>query len=82
MRNLEKESEFYNKKFSFSYSSLNKLLFSPSLFYKDYVLFDREQKIEKYLIEGKLVHCILFEPDEVENKFSLVPGKTPRVKDC
>ena len=77
MRNLEKENEFYNKEFSFSYSSLNKLLFSPSLFYKDYVLFDREQKIEKYLIEGKLVHCILFEPDEVENKFSLVPGKTP-----
>lgn len=77
MKNLEKENEFYNKEFSFSYSSLNKLLFSPSLFYKDYILFDREQKTEKYLIEGKLVHCILFEPEEVKNKFNLVPGKTP-----
>jgi len=77
MRNLEKEEEFYSKDFSFSYSSLNKLLFSPSLFYKDYILYDREQKTEKYLIEGKLVHCILFEPNEVKKKFNLMPGKTP-----
>ena len=33
-----KEKEFYAKDFNFSYSSLNKLLFSPSLFYKDYIL--------------------------------------------
>ena len=33
-----KEDMFYKEKFSFSYSSLNKLLFSPKLFYKDYIL--------------------------------------------
>jgi len=42
-RNFQKEEEFYaNNKFCFSYSSLNKLLFSPFLFYKDYILKDNE----------------------------------------
>ena len=76
--NKQKEEEFYAKKdFCFSYSSLNKLLFSPSLFYKDYILFDREVRTDKHLIEGKLIHCLLFEPKEVDNKFSLMPGKSP-----
>ena len=76
--NKQKEEEFYAKKdFCFSYSSLNKLLFSPSLFYKDYILFDREVRTDKHLIEGKLIHCLLFEPDQVDVKFSIVPGKSP-----
>ena len=74
IRNKEKEDKFYAKKdFCFSYSSLNKLLFSPSLFYKEYILFDREVKTDKHLVEGKLVHCLLFEPENVEEKFSIVP---------
>jgi len=77
MRNLEKEREFYSKKFSFSYSSLNKLLFSPSLFYKDYILGEKEIKTEKYLIEGKLIHCLVFEPENFTKKFNMMPGKTP-----
>jgi hypothetical protein len=77
MRDYQKEEEFYNKEFKFSYSSLNKLLFSPSLFYKDYILKDRELKTEKYLIEGSVVHCLLFEPENFSKKFNLVPGKTP-----
>ena len=73
-----KEEKFYaNKDFCFSYSSLNKLLFSPSLFYKDYILWDREVRTDKHLIEGKLIHCLLFEPDQVDVKFSIVPGKSP-----
>ena len=76
-RDFQKEDEFYKKDFKFSYSSLNKLLFSPSLFYKDYILLDREEKTEKYLIEGKLVHLLLFEPDQFDKTFNLVPGKTP-----
>jgi hypothetical protein len=78
IRNKEKEDVFYAKKdFCFSYSSLNKLLFSPSLFYKEYILFDREVRTDKHLVEGKLVHCLLFEPENVEEKFSIVPGKAP-----
>ena len=77
MIDKQREEEFYAKDFSFSYSSLNKLLFSPTLFYKDYILLEKEVKTEKHLIEGRLVHCLLFEPDEVKNKFNVVPGKTP-----
>jgi hypothetical protein len=77
-RNLEKEEQFYlNDKFKFSYSSLNKLLFSPSLFYKDYILNDREVRTDKHLVEGKLIHCLVFEPEELDNKFNIVPGKSP-----
>lgn len=73
----DKLDEFYKNYKYFSYSSINKLLFSPKLFYKDYIEGDREIATEKHLIEGKLVHCLLFEPDEVKNKFKIVPGKTP-----
>jgi hypothetical protein len=76
-KDLQKEEEFYAKEFNFSYSSLNRLLFSPSLFYKDYILQDREIRTDKHLIEGKLVHCLLFEPENFEKKFNLMPGKTP-----
>ena len=71
------EEVFYAGEFSFSYSSLNKLLFSPSLFYKDYILRDREIKTDKYLVEGKLVHCLVFEPENLNDKFNIVPEKTP-----
>ena len=77
-RNMEREEQFYaNKNFAFSYSSLNKLLFSPSLFYKDYILQDREIRTDKHLVEGKLVHCLVFEPENLNNKFNVVPGKAP-----
>tara|TARA_R100000541_G_scaffold370_8_gene3153 strand:- start:2615 stop:3604 length:990 start_codon:yes stop_codon:yes gene_type:complete len=77
-KNIKKEEEFYAKKdFCFSYSSLNKLLFTPSLFYKDYILNDREVRTDKHLIEGKAIHCLLFEPEEFANKFNVVPGKLP-----
>jgi len=74
----KKEEEFYaNKDFCFSYSSLNKLIFSPYLFYKDYILQDREIKTDKHLIEGKLLHCLMFEPESFDKKFELVPDKLP-----
>lgn len=72
-----KEEEFYNKDYSFSYSSLNKLLFSPSLFYKDYILKEREEKTDKHLIEGKLLHLLILEPERLHEKFSIVPTKVP-----
>ena len=76
-KDVNKEEEFYAKKFNWSYSSLNKLLFSPTLFYKDYILQDREVKTDKHLIEGKAIHCLLFEPDNFNSKFNVVPGKSP-----
>jgi len=76
-RDTQKEREFYAKPFRFSYSSLNKLLFSPSLFYKDYILLDKEIRTDKHLVEGKLVHCLVFEPENLDKKFNIVPGKAP-----
>ena len=77
MIDKQKEEIFYAKDFNFSYSSVNKLLFSPSLFYKDYILNDREVRTDKHLVEGKLIHCLLFEPENLTDKFNIVPGKSP-----
>lgn len=68
---------FYSEKFYFSYSGLNKLLFSPRVFYKHYILEQREEKTDIHMIEGSLLHCLLLEPDEFDNKFILLPGKIP-----
>jgi hypothetical protein len=72
-----KEDEFYSKEFKFSYSSLNRLLFSPKLFYKDYILKEREIKTDKHLIEGKLLHLMLLQPEKLNDEFSIVPSKIP-----
>jgi len=71
------EKEFYSKPFSFSYSSLNKLLFSPSLFYRDYILNKREIRLDKHLLEGRLIHCLIFEPEKLNEKFKITPAKMP-----
>ena len=72
-----KEEEFYNGDYNFSYTSLNKLLFSPKLFYKDYILKEREEKTDKHLIEGKLLHLLILEPERLHEQFSIVPTKVP-----
>jgi hypothetical protein len=77
MSDTQAIKDFYSKAFKFSYSSMNKLLFSPKLFYKDYILEDKEIRTDKHLIEGKLLHCLMFEPDNIENKFKILPEKTP-----
>lgn len=77
MIDKQKEEKFYAKDFNFSYSSINKLLFSPSIFYKEYILQEREIKTDRHLVEGKLVHCLLFEPENLEKKFKITPGKAP-----
>ncbi len=76
-KDLIKEEEFYNKDYNFSYSSLNKLLFSPKLFYKDYILKERELKTDKHLIEGKLLHLMFLQPEKLHEEFSIVPSKIP-----
>jgi len=73
----QKEKEFYGKPFNFSYSSLNRLMFSPSLFYKDYILKEKEIRTDKHLIEGKLIHLLVFQPEKLDKEFSIVPGKVP-----
>lgn len=71
------EDSFYAKPFKFSYSSMNKLLRSPKLFYKEYILNEREESMESYLVEGRIIHCLLLEDGSFNNKFILSPGKIP-----
>ncbi len=74
---FQAEENFYKKKYHFSYSGLNKLLFSPRSFYNHYILNQREDKMEQHLIEGTLLHCLLLEEDKFNEKFVLSPNKLP-----
>jgi len=69
--------KFYNKPFKFSYSSLNKLLYSPISFYNWYILNEREDALESYFIEGKAIHCLLLEQEKFDKQFIVTPGNLP-----
>ena len=68
---------FYKKPFWFSYSSINKLLFSPRMFYSHYVLNQRQDSTDAHLVAGRVLHCLLFEPKAFDDQFILLPGKLP-----
>jgi hypothetical protein len=73
----EELERFYKNKFYFSYSGLNKLLYSPAAFYSHYVLQQREDSKDAHLVAGSVLHCLLFEPEAYEDKFISLPGKLP-----
>lgn len=69
--------KFYAEKFYFSYSAINKLLYSPRVFYNHYILKQKEDSTDAHMIAGRLAHCLLLEPDNYDNQFIMVPGKIP-----
>jgi hypothetical protein len=71
------EKEFYSKRFYFSYSGINKLLFSPTVWYKHYVLNQREDKTDLYLINGKVIHCLLLDDGSFDKTFVVSPDNLP-----
>ncbi len=71
------EHEFFAKQFHMSYSGLNKLVFSPALFYKHYVLKQREEEMSPALLNGKVIHCLLLDDGSFNNQFILLPGTMP-----
>ena len=71
------EEKFFSTPFFFSYSGLNKLLFSPRLWYKHYVLQDREERTDAHLVEGKVIHALLLDEDNFAKNFTVLPGKLP-----
>lgn len=73
----EELERFYSEKFYFSYSSINKLLFSPRLFYSHYILNQKEDSTDAHLIAGRALHCLLLEPDNFDELFVTLPGKIP-----
>ena len=72
------ENDFYNKPFDFSYSSLNKLLWNPQSFYQLYILGNREEKTEAHLVQGKIIHALLLEPDKFNDQF-IIDRKSTRL---
>ena len=73
----EELTQFYKNKFYFSYSSINKLLFSPRSFYSHYILNQREDSIDPHLVGGRVLHCLLLEPENFNEEFILMPDKFP-----
>lgn len=71
------EAEFYSKPFQFSYSSLSKLLLSPNIFYKEYVLKQKEIRTAKHLLEGTLIHFLLLEGSNFADHFIITPEHLP-----
>jgi hypothetical protein len=69
---MQNSSDFY-----FSYSSLNKLLYAPVLFYNHYVLGQKEDKLDSYLVDGRILHCRLLQPKEFDNQFIVAMDKLP-----
>lgn len=68
---------FYKQHFYFSYSSINKLMFSPKMFYNHYILNQREDSTDAHLVAGKALHCLLLEPENFDNTFIILPSKLP-----
>jgi len=71
------ETDFYGKNFSFSYSSLNKLMWSPQVFYQLYVLGLKEEKQDSHLVQGKIIHGLLLEPEKFQDNFIISPDNLP-----
>jgi hypothetical protein len=69
MNNDAKEHLFYARKFHFSYSSLSKLLYSPGLFYRHYVLEEREELLSDSALEGKIIHALLLDKDIFDKEY-------------
>jgi len=70
-------NNFYKKEFNFSYSSINKLLFSPRMFYNHYVLKQKEDSTDSHLVIGRVLHCLLLEPANFDNQFAVMTSKIP-----
>lgn len=71
------EAEFYAKKFYLSYSGLNKLLDSPTFFYKHYILGQQENLKFPGIIMGKAIHCLLLDREMFENQFLVASSNIP-----
>lgn len=73
----EELERFYSEQFYFSYSSINKLLYSPRAFYNHYILKQKEDSTDAHLVAGRALHCLLFEPNKFDDYFVMLPGKIP-----
>jgi hypothetical protein len=71
------EKDFYGKRFYFSYSSLNKLVWNPAVFYQLYVIGLKEEKLDSHLVQGKVIHALLLEEEKFNDMFIVSPANLP-----
>ena len=71
---IEKEREFYDNPIVLSYSGLSKLLYSPSLFYRHYILKQRDDDETAASIEGSLIHSMIL-GDNLDEKYIVAKSK-------
>ena len=78
------KEEFQKDKFYFSYSSLVKLMRDPPLFHNDYILRQKEDLSAKHLSIGELLHCLVLEPENFDEKFVVMSKRVPggKLKDA
>lgn len=69
--------EFYSKPYNLSYSALNKLLYSPGLFYRHYVLQQRDDISSLAMSEGKIIHSLILDDGSFDTEFIIMPTKLP-----
>lgn len=74
---MKLEEEFFNKDFMMSFSGLSKLLYSPDLFYRHYILNQRDDQRTVNMLEGSLLHCLLLNPEEFDNEFVIATDSVP-----
>lgn len=76
-KTAQAENEFFAKRFQMSYSGLNKLAYAPALFYKHYILKQRDEEMTSSILNGKVIHCLLLDDGSFEKQFVLLPGTMP-----
>ena len=79
---LALEHEFYAKPFYFSYSGINRLLYSPKLFYQHYIMQVREERLDSHLVDGKIIHALLLDQSNFDRDFIVSPANLPGESTC
>jgi hypothetical protein len=72
----EKEALFFSKPFYFSYSSIAKI-FTPRIFYEEYILKQRDVNYSKSKAFGSLIHFYMLDEQNFTDKFVMFPEKLP-----
>lgn len=74
---LDLLEQFYAQPFDLSYSSLNKLLYSPALFFSHYILKRKEELTDTHVMTGKVVHALLLDDGSFDKNFIVSQTKLP-----
>ena len=77
MTEQELIEEYYSKPLLLSYSALKKLMYSPKLYYSHYILQQKEERLDSFLVDGSIIHCLLLDDSSFNDQFILIPSNLP-----